>query len=185
MSDKKTEKRKILIWAIIVAVFMMLCGTIVIAVNITKEDVAREEPDDREMADSGDEDSDLEYAGGIIEYVDTSKKNNDCMTIASMLDVLQVTAADPIINWGTEEVTVIFTEGGGKYICGNAEVIKGMSDIMPEKSASVSQWSDGWEIRAQKEQGTGKVKFSFRGDYDALKEFKPDLAARFSVILEN
>lgn len=177
MSGEKFGKKKILICGIVV-VLLLICGAIVVVASMNREDTTQEE----EMEE---EDKDQSQLGGFGEYVDTSRKNKDCMTIGSMMDVIYVTAADPAINWKTEEVTVIFTEDGGKYICGNADVIKCMSDIMPQDSAGVSQWSNGWEIRAQKDLSTGVPFFSFRGDYEALKEFKPDLAARFDRVLEN
>lgn len=196
MSDEKFGKKKICVYGIVVALIMLVCGAIVVVAAINKEEVTQEEEwgekedkqkdKDKEKDESkSDEISNSENLGGFMKYVDTSRKSNDCMLIGSMMDVLYITAADPSIDWKTEEVTVIFTQDGGKYICGNADVVKYMSDIMPEESANVSQWSDGWEIRAQKDLSTGVPVFSFMGDYEALKEFKPDLAARFDRVLEN
>lgn len=196
MSGKKSGKKKICVYGIIVALIILVCGVIVVVAAINKEESTQEEEweeqEDKEKEEDNKKDeskaeevSDSENTGGFMKYVDTSRKSNDCMTIGSMMDVLCITAADPSIDWKTEEVTVIFTQDGGKYICGNADVIKYMSDIMPEESANVSQWGDGWEIRAQKDLSTGVPVFSFIGDYEALKEFKPELAARFESVLEN
>ena len=54
-------------------------------------------------------------APAYLQYVEKSKKTKDCSAIGSVMDAIEIVAADPAITWGNEALNVKVETTGADY----------------------------------------------------------------------
>lgn len=98
-------------------------------------------------------------APAYLQYVEKSKKTSDCSAVGSVMDAIEIIAADPAINWTTEDVTVTFSATGCSY-SGPSAVEAQLQSIVPDTDCKITgTWSDSFDFTANKD-SNGNVTFT-------------------------
>ncbi len=121
-------------------------------------------------------------APAYLQYVEKSKKTADCSAVGSVMDAIEIIAADPGIIWTDEALTVEFDDTGATYDCTVSAVEEQMARIVPgEDCILTGTWQDAdFNFSATKDE-YGNVAFS-GPDADGIAEIKaisPKLANRY------
>lgn len=127
------------------------------------------------------EDAEKSEVEEMIEDAELSKRVADATQIEFILNVLEVTAADPDVPWRVDqEFNVKLSASGTTYMCDCAEAVEYAEQIMPTNTIILmSDWAEGVEIWAKKDDG-GRIHFSTSLDKDQIEEVSPSLAKRFA-----
>lgn len=109
-----------------------------------------------------------------------SRKAADASLIDNLMNALEVTAADPEISWGSDQVFYVkLTASGAVYQCDSAEALDYVEMIMPATTMVImSEWADGFEMWGKKNENS-VITFSTSWDKEKIEEVSPGLAKRF------
>ena len=120
-------------------------------------------------------------APAYLQYVEKSKKTNDCTTIGSVMDAIEIIAADPANTWASgTSITVELSATADASYTGNTELVTALEGIVdPAKTTLTSGWGSA-EFSGEK-QSNGTVVFSLTSPTGAeIEDVSPKLAARFN-----
>ena len=120
-------------------------------------------------------------APAYLQYVEKSKKTSDCTAVGSVLDAIEIIAADPAIAWGNETLNVTLSSGANaSYTNGTTAALTQLKSIVPEADAKLTgNWGASITIAASK--GTnGLVTFTLGGVAKTdIEKISPALSNRF------
>jgi hypothetical protein len=187
--DKPKKKSKLWLWILLIVLVLGLGATVAVLycnyVESVEEDADEDdEKDEDDEDDDKDKDSDSDSddedsMGAYGEYVDKSEKTATMQMIGTTMDVLEILAADPAVEWELGEVVYVrFTADGNVYGSDREDIISNMEMILGEDMV-VKTWY-GFEIWAKKTEN-GWVEFATSWDYDEMEEISPEFASRFSM----
>ena len=101
-------------------------------------------------------------APAYLQYVEKSKKTSDASAVGSVMDAIEIIAADPAIDWTSGTVDVTFSSTACTY-AGPSEAVAQLKTIVPEADCMVTgSWTGGasaFNFKASKDTN-GNVKFS-------------------------
>ena len=190
--EKPKKKSKVWLWILLIILVLGLGATATVlylryAESIEEDDDEDADEDDADEDDSDededkdkDSDSDDEDSIGVYdEYVEKSEKTATMQMIGTTMDVLEILAADPALEWEIGEVVYVrFTADGNEYGSDTEEIVSEIKAILGEDMV-VKTWY-GFEIWAKKTEN-GWVEFATSWDYDEMAEISPEFANRFSM----
>lgn len=187
---KPKKKSKLWLWILLIILVLGLGATATVLylryVESVEEDEDDEDEEDEDDEDEDDEDDDKDSdsddddsLGQLGKYVDNSKKATTVQIIGNTMDLLEVLAVDPAVDWENGEVVYVrFTAEGNEYGADKEAIVSDMKAIIGEDLV-VQTWY-GFEIWAKKGEN-GWVEFATSWDYDEMAEISPAFANRFSM----
>ncbi len=100
-------------------------------------------------------------APAYLQYVEKSKKTKDCSAIGSIMDAIEIVAADPAITWGSEALVVEVTTANADYT-NNPDVEVAVEKIVKAANVAITgTWDGGSQIKFQADRDSdGNVVFS-------------------------
>jgi type IV pilus assembly protein PilA len=102
-------------------------------------------------------------APAYLQYVEKSKKTKDCSAIGSVMDAIEIVAADPAITWGAEALNVSIDKTKATY-SNNSDVEDAVKKIVKEESAKITgTWTNN--------DTTNKIEFKAERDTNGNVEF--------------
>ena len=185
VEEQPKKKSKLWLWILLIVLVLGLGATAAVwycnyVESVEEED--DEDEDDRDSDEDEDEDSDSEEddsMGAYDKYVDKSEKASTVQIIQNTMDVLEILAVDPALDWEIGEVVYVrFTAEGNEYGADKEAIVSDMKAIIGEDLV-VQTWY-GFEIWAKKGEN-GWVEFATSWDYDEMAEISPAFANRFSM----
>lgn len=185
VEEQPKKKSKLWLWILLIVLVFGLGATAAVwycnyVESVEEED--DEDEDDRDSDEDEDEDSDSEEddsMGAYDKYVDKSEKASTVQIIQNTMDVLEILAMDPALDWEIGEVVYVkFTADGNEYGSDKEEIISGIEAILGDDMV-VKTWY-GFELWAKKTEN-GWVEFATSWDHDEMAEISPDFANRFSM----
>jgi hypothetical protein len=123
-------------------------------------------------------------APAYLQYVEKSKKTKDCSAIGSIMDAIEIVAADPAITWGDEALIVEVDTTDADY-SNNGNVETAVEKIVKAANVAITgTWDGGSNIKFEAERDSdGNVVFSIdtssgiqKSDIQAISQ---SLEARF------
>lgn len=178
---KPKKKSKLWLWILLIILVLGLGATATVIylhhVESMEEDEDEEDEDDDKDQDSDSDDE--ESLNQLGKYVDNSKKATTVQIIGNTMDLLEVLAVDPAVDWEIGEVVYVrFTAEGNEYGADKEDIVSDIEAILVE-DLIVQTWY-GFEIWAKKGEN-GWVEFATSWDYDEMAEISPAFANRFSM----
>lgn len=123
-------------------------------------------------------------APAYLQYVEKSKKTKDCSAIGSVMDAIEIVAADPAITWGNEALNVKVETTGADY-SNNATVEAAVENIVKAANVKITGTWDATpnqiEFTASRDTN-GNVVFNITGsgiDKTDINAISQSLEARF------
>ena len=122
-------------------------------------------------------------APAYLQYVEKSKKTKDCSAIGSVMDAIEIVAADPAITWGSEAFNVKVEESGATY-SNNTTVKNAVEEIVKAANVKITgTWLATNQIEFKAERDTnGNVVFTVTGSgiqKSDIAKISQSLEARF------
>lgn len=180
--EKPKKKSKLWLWILLIILAFGLGATATMIYLHYAESVEEDEDDEEEEDEDKDKDSDSDdedSLSGYDKYVDNSKKATTVQIIGNTMDLLEVLAVDPAVDWEIGEVVYVrFTADGNVYGSDKEDIVSDMKAILGE-DLILHTWY-GFEIWAKKTEN-GWVEFATSWDYDEMAEISPAFADRFSM----
>ncbi len=117
-------------------------------------------------------------APAYLQYVEKSKKTADCTAVGTIMDAIEVVAADPASTWDGTALTVTLGASAGTISGTGATDVQAIAD--PAGTKITGSWTD-LTFTATKD-ANGKVVFSYSSggmNTTAIQAVSPALANRF------
>lgn len=120
-------------------------------------------------------------APAYLQYVEKSKKTSDCSAVGSVMDAIEIIAADPAVNWTTGAIEVDFSSTGCTYggAAGSAALAQ-LQSIVPAADCKLTgTWTDSFNFSASKD-SNGNVTFTQdTAGTTEIAKISPKLAGRY------
>jgi prepilin-type N-terminal cleavage/methylation domain-containing protein len=121
-------------------------------------------------------------APAYLQYVEKSKKTADCSAVGSVMDAIEIIAADPGIDWTSETINVDFDGTSGcSYTNGTTEALAQLERIVPHGDVNLTgNWdANQFDFGASKDD-FGNVAFdAVATDLTDIEEISPKLESRY------
>ena len=115
-------------------------------------------------------------APAYLQYVEKSKKTSDASAVGSVMDAVEIIAADPAIDWTSETIEVSFSTTGCTYAGGTSKALAQLESIVPAADCKLTgNWgTDSFDFEATKD-SNGNVTFTGTAPADL-----PDVSAKLN-----
>lgn len=120
-------------------------------------------------------------APAYLQYVEKSKKTSDASAVGSVMDAVEIIAADPAVSWGTSDtLKVTFSDDGCKYTGLDSDALAQLKSIVPESDCKLTgAWTGSFDFEAKKD-SSGNVTFTGSIDEDEVSAISSKLAGRYN-----
>lgn len=120
-------------------------------------------------------------APAYLQYVEKSKRTSDCSAIGSIMDAMEILAADPAVTWSKDQTATAAISATADVTYGGTATNIGtkLNEIVPKEDARITgSWSD-ITVTGTKT-STGTVNFTISGTITKpeIQKISPALANR-------
>ena len=124
-------------------------------------------------------------APAYLQYVEKSKKTKDCSAIGSIMDAIEIVAADPAITWGNEALNVSVTTNTASY-SNNTTVATAVEKIVKASTVKITgTWAATNQIDFSAARDTeGNVTFTMSASSGITKALIADISQSLEARFE-